>query len=104
MNYQILSPSLEGLLSHESIMYAGIKRPAEVLRAMDGPSTKSGPKPCKASDHKVLELYFNDLQAVFMKKFSSFVSNSEIASQDSLQMQAMLQEMIKVKRLLTNRV
>lgn len=100
MNYQIVSPSLEGLLSHESIMYAGLRRPIEVLRALDGPATKGGKSECKGSDRKVLEQYFTDLNGVFMKKFSNFIGSNGVTSQDSVQMQAMLQEMIRVKRLL----
>ncbi len=103
-DYQIISPSLEGVLNHESITYEGIRRPLELLRVLDGPATrgrKQGSKNVHNTDknNKILEEYFNDLHDVFMKKFSSFVLESETSPNDTVKLQAMLQEMIKVKTL-----
>jgi hypothetical protein len=98
-DYTVVSPSLEGVLSHESLMYDGIRRPAEILRALDGPAADpSLPKP--PHQEKILEQYFYDLYGVFMKRLSSFVLESEPADLETVKLQAMLQEMIKVKKLM----
>ncbi|MDE1975245.1 MAG: hypothetical protein KGI49_01905 [Patescibacteria group bacterium] len=98
-DYQIVSPSLEGVLNHESVVYEGIKRPVEILRAMDGPAAdpEAPPEPYKA---KVLERYFYDLYGVFMKKLSQFVLDPDPTDQETVKLRAMLQEMIKVKSLI----
>ncbi len=113
-DYMIVSPSLDGILSHDSLTYEGLKRPLEVLRALDGPASKGRLKdskqnvsegvaadsPITEAEHKVLEQYFHDLYGVFMKKLSQFAIVPEAQAADVLQLQAMLQEMIKVKKLL----
>jgi hypothetical protein len=117
-----VSPSLEGVLNHDSLLYDGIKRPIEILRILDGPSAKGresearskkkeeveivGPKRRRVgknselseSDFKILQEYFYDLYGVFMKRLSHFLVESDISSDDSIKLQAMLQEMIKVKK------
>ncbi len=107
-DYQIASPSLEGVLNHSSVLYEGIKRPIDLLRILDGPAVKSQDKkqPTRYDrnigihDKKVLHEYFNDLQGVFMKKFSNFAIGDYSESDDLVKMQAMLQEMIRIKRLI----
>jgi hypothetical protein len=96
--YNITSPSLGGFLTHESLMYDGIKRPTEILRALDGPAA-SGSSP-KGHEEKVLEQYFYDLYGVFMKRLSQFVLGAEALDTETLTLQAMLQEMIKIKKLI----
>ncbi|MFA6432671.1 MAG: hypothetical protein WCV82_02525 [Candidatus Paceibacterota bacterium] len=98
-NYSVVSPSLHGVLTHESLSYEGIRRPVEVLRALDGPAadlTASRP----AHQNKLLEQYFYDLYGVFMKRLSRFVLESEPLDSDTVTLQAMLQEMVKTKRLM----
>lgn len=128
-DYQIVSPSLEGVLNHDSLLYDGIKRPIEILRILDGPSAKGresearskkreagskenlelevvGPKRRRVgknselseSDFKILQEYFYDLYGVFMKRLSHFLVEGDISSDDGIKLQAMLQEMIKVKK------
>ena len=105
-DYQITSPSLEGVLNHSSLLYEGINRPIELLRVLDGPASKgtdysSLQKRCRnEEDQKILEVYFNDLYGIFMKKLSFFVVESASSSDETVKIQAMLQEMIKVKRLI----
>ncbi len=106
-DYQIVSPSLEGVLNDASLSYEGLKRPLELLRVLDGPSSK-GPKRASPGTHendahnkKVLEQYFHDLYGVFMKKLSYFVVTDETTVTEGVTLQAMLQEMIKVKGLMT---
>ena len=97
--YTLASPSLEGVLSHESIIYEGIRRPVEILRALDGPAADPrAPKP--PHQDKLLEQYFYDLYGVFMKRLSQFVLQAEPTDSETVTLQAMLQEMVKVKRML----
>lgn len=107
-DYQIVSPSLEGVLRHDSLLYDGIKRPVELLRVLDGPLSKgkTGEKGSRRSveeDQKVLGEYFQDLYGTFMKRLSYFIVDSEIASDETVKLQAMLQEMIKVKGLMNGK-
>ena len=98
-DYSVVSPSLHGVLSHESLMYEGIRRPVEVLRALDGPA--ADPKaPRLVHQDKLLEQYFYDLYGVFMKRLSQFVLESSPTDSETVTLQAMLQEMVKTKRLI----
>mgnify|MGYP003393901732 CR=1 FL=1 len=101
-DYAFVSPSLEGVLSLDSLLYAGIRRPVEVLRALDGPAADSAAAK-KPHHDKLLEQYFYDLYGVFMKKFSAFVLESAVSTPETVQLQAMLQEMIKIKKLIAGR-
>jgi len=97
-DYRLVSPSLEGVLSHSSLAYSGIRRPHEVLRILDGPAaSKKGAD--KENAQKVLEEYFHDLHGVFMKKLSHFIVEADSSPEESLKLQALLQEMIKIKGL-----
>ena len=97
-SYGLLTPSLDGVLSHESLSYEGIERPIEVLRAFDSPAADAT-KVHPAHEGKILERYFYDLYGVFMKRLSQFVLESEPSDVETVNLQAMLQEMIKVKKL-----
>ncbi|MES2216144.1 MAG: hypothetical protein V4481_02515 [Patescibacteria group bacterium] len=102
-DYQLISPSLEGILSHSSVVYEGVNRPVEIMRVLDGPATKGlgkKGKGCSEEERKILEQYFQDLYGVFLKKFSVFALESQFISEETLKLQAMLQEMVNVKRLL----
>jgi hypothetical protein len=113
-DYRLVSPSLDGVLNDASLVYEGLKRPIELLRMMDGPASKgkasvakteegvSDDSSCEDASHKgkILEQYFHDLYGIFMKKLSYFVIDSETSIGDQVTLQAMLQEMIKVKRLM----
>jgi hypothetical protein len=102
-SYSLTSPSLEGVLTHDSLLYEGIKRPLEVLRVLDGPAAKNskGSHDRRTHEGKVLEQYFYDLYGVFMKKFSAYVLDAQAAEGEALKLQALLQEMIKIKRLMS---
>ena len=109
-DYQIVSPSLEGVLSHDSLLYDGIKRPIEILRILDGPRAKGRESEARSkkragnstvlseAEFKMMQEYFFDLYGVFMKRLSHFLVEADISSDDSIKLQAMLQEMIKVKK------
>lgn len=101
-DYTVVSPSLDGVLTHEELLYEGVHRPVEVLRALDSPANdrKQSAPPY---EHKILEQYFYDLYGVFMKKLSSFVLDHSISDNETVKLQAMLQEMVKIKRLIVDR-
>lgn len=103
----MISPSLDGILRHESIVYQGIARPSELLRIMDAPASRTVAKKGKISDvvytpaeQKVIQEYFQDLHRLFMKNFSQFIIETEPKSDEGVKLLAMLQEMIKIKKLL----
>jgi hypothetical protein len=104
-DYQLISPSLEGVLRHDSVVYEGIKRPEELLRIMDGPATKGPQNPDERhgyseTDQKIIEQYFHDIYGIFMKNLSHFVLDSDIREEEVLKLQAFLQELIKIKKLM----
>ena len=113
-DYSLTSPSLDGILAHYSIEYDGLRRPLEVLRALDGPAVKgnfpesdgspfgAGPSSSARTpeDNKIIETYFHDLYGIFMKRLSYFALDAAPDSEDEVKLQALLQEMVKIKRLL----
>lgn len=107
-DYQIISPSLEGVLNHDSLLYDGLKRPLELLRVLDGPASKGKAKDSSddygnkhtLKDKKVLEDYLHDLFGVFLKRLSYFIVESDNSSDDTVKLQAMLQEIVKIKGLI----
>lgn len=114
--YRIASPSLEGILDDALLVYEGLKRPIELLRVLDGPASKGKGTDPEAGDAEgeiendkeeivrrkyVLDQYFHDLYGIFMKKLSYFVVDSDVVSSETVKLQAMLQEMIKVKKLMS---
>lgn len=93
--YRIASPSLEGVLCHSSFEYEGIQRPVEALRAFDRSGSPNGPR-----ESELLERYLHDLYGVFLKRISAFVVEPSPPPSDAVRLQAILQELLKVKRLL----
>lgn len=85
-------PSLDGILAHTSISYGGLKRPPAVERIFDRPSSKI--------DKKAVEAYFHDLYGVLMKRLSEYVVSATPPSDEGVKLQAMIQELTKVKSLL----
>ena len=102
----LTSPSLDGILRHDSIVYEGIVRPVEIGRFMDGPASR-GARSSKVvstvsySDHErqVIGDYLQDLHRLFMKKFTQFMIETELKPDEDVKLLALLQEMIKVKKL-----
>lgn len=100
-HYRIVSPSLDGVIRHDVMMYEGINRPAEVMKIFDRPAGKnseyydtSGP------EREILERYFHDVYGIFLKKLSCYVMASESDIEEDAKLMALLQEMIKIKKLL----
>lgn len=104
-DYQLVSPSLDGILWHDSVVYEGVKRPPELSRFLDGPSSRGRRKDdvvdvYSDQESKVINEYLRDLQGLFMKKFSQFMIEAVQKPDEDVKLQALLQEMIKVKKLL----
>ena len=93
--YSIVSPSLDGVLSDDYIYFEGVRRPSELFTVRD-----SG---IESEENKViLERYFNDIYNLFLRKLTHFTGNSPVNNEETLKMQGLLQEMIKVKGLIEN--
>ena len=110
-NYQIKTPSLDGMLHHDSITYEGIRRPFELLRIMDSPLQKKTVQEPFGYDviytpdqSKVIQQYVQDLHVLFMKRFAQFMIESEVHAEETVILQAMLQDLIKVKNLIGKQV
>ena len=100
----LVSPSLDGVLSHDSVAYEGVRRPVDVLRVLDGPARRGpnakgiiGARPLTQDEREVLDNYFHDIHGVFMKKLAAFVMAASVKPDESLKLQALFQEMIKIK-------
>jgi hypothetical protein len=93
--YALVSPSLEGLLSDDALYFEGVSRPAAYYAFRDAPSTPV--------DAMVLERYWNDVYNLFLRKLASFASGDGAPHEDSVKLQALLQELVKVKGLLAGK-
>ncbi len=94
----VVSPSLDGVLRHDSVCYEGVKRPAEVLRVMDSPARRGmSARPLTEEEAEVLGDYFHDIYKIFMKRLSEFVVASGAKADEVVKLQALFQEMIKIK-------
>ena len=100
-DYQFVSPSLDGILRHESIVYEGLNRPSDLIRAFDSPARTKDDRRPSDHDHKVLSQYFQDLHSIYLKKLSCFVIDSSVGKEEGLKLQAMLQELVKIKGLIS---
>ncbi len=93
--YSTISPSLTGVLSDDYLYFEGTERPEEYFMLRDGG---------EVSPENILSLerYFNDLYGLFLRKLTLFAGGGVINDDDSLKLQALLQEMIKVRNLIEN--
>src|SRR3954468_426116 len=94
MTYSISSPSIDGLLKHVYLYFEGIKRPLAAFAVRDAISTNS------SEQISELERYFYEIHQLFLKKLSEFSTNQFTSPQDTLKLQALLQEIVKVKQLI----
>lgn len=100
-HYRLVSPSLDGVIRHDVMMYEGINRPVEVMKIFDRPAgTNYEYYPTSGPERAVLERYFNDVYGIFLKKLSSYVISGESNREEDAKLIALLQEMIKIKKLL----
>lgn len=93
--YNITMPSLDGVLSDDHLYFEGVRRPMEVYRIRDG-------APMTDETVDILEKYFNDVYNLFLRKLSTFATFEYSTDEDTTKMQALLQELIKVKKLIAD--
>lgn len=93
--YNIALPSVDGVISHDYLYFEGVKCPALVYKIRDS-GIVSG------EDFSVLEKYFNDIYNLFLRKLSSFTMFEYTTDEETTKMQALLQELIKIKKLMEN--
>lgn len=91
--YNITQPSIDGILSDDLLYFEGVNRPSELYTIRDQGYV---------SEDKVdvLEKYFNDLYNLFLRKLSSFAMFEHTNEEEAMKMQALLQELIKVKKII----
>jgi hypothetical protein len=88
-----ITPSIHGVLSDDELYFEGIKKPS-AFYSMRDQETQS------EENIEILEKYFNDLYNLFLKKLSAFAMDEVTSDEQTLKLQALLQEMIKVKKLI----
>jgi len=93
--YRLVSPSLKGLLSDDALYFEGVSRPSAYHALRDAPPA--------GSEAVLLERYWNDIYNLFLRKLATFASGAGAQDGDDLKLQALLQELIKVKGLLTGK-
>lgn len=91
--YNITSPSINGLISEDQLYFEGVSRPSQLFMVRDG-----GYSDQDSTD--LLEKYFNDIYNLFLRKLSAFAMFDSTSDEDAMKMQALLQELIKVKKLI----
>ena len=92
--YNIISPSLVGIRSDDYLYFEGVSRPEEIYMIRDNNEDIF---------HKnidVLEKYFNDVYNLLLRKLSAFATFEYITDEEETKLQALLQELIKVKKLI----
>ena len=99
-----LTSTLAGVLSDDYLYFEGAARPASFSLLCDKISSEV---PEKATQREIMELesYFNDMYNLFLRKLTQFVAVSPSVSdttEPALKLQALLQELIKVKDLIEN--
>ena len=95
--YSITSPSIGALLSDDNLYFEGIKRPLISF----GLGENLNATATNAHENiAILERYFSDIHNLFLKKFADFSSSESTSNETTIKLQALLQEMIKVKGLI----
>ena len=79
------------------IIFNGIARPEALFVLHDSSKMNS------SEDIIILERYFSDIQNLFLKKLSAFAISDVVTEGESVQLRALLEEMIKVKQLIQQR-
>ena len=81
-DYTITSPSLDGILYHDSVSYEGIERPTEIMRAFDKPKSEQIHDLDKPQNRKILTDYYNDLYGLFMRKMGQFIAEKAVSPEE----------------------
>lgn len=91
MNTYPLTTTLTGILSDDYLYFEGIPRPQVVYTVEENLSPK---------ELNELEQYWNDLYNLFLRKLTLFAGSLPIIKEETLKLQALLQELIKIKNLI----
>ncbi|MDQ5893557.1 MAG: hypothetical protein QG640_569 [Patescibacteria group bacterium] len=91
--YSKISPSIIGVLSDDHLYFEGLNRPAVMYTIRDGSDVPG-------SSMDTLEKYFNDVYNLFLRKLSAFTTLDHATNEETMKLQALLQELIKVKGLI----
>jgi len=94
---------LDGIFSHESVDYAGIRRPVLVNRIFDKPSGMRSIDLSLKGNQEIVLGYSHDLYGILMKKLSEFSIEANSTPDEEVRLIAMLQEFIKIKKLLNHK-
>jgi len=92
--YSVTSPSIHGILSDDYLYFEGVRKPQSYFIVRDG----SG----EMADVAVLEKYWNDIYNLFLRKLTQLAAHTTVNDEEALKLQALLQELIKVKGLIEN--
>ena len=98
-DYMLVSPSLDGVLNHDSLTYEGVKRPFEVKRILDSSSRHLDGRGFSEEELLSLLAYIDDLYKIFSKKFSEFLMSSQYRPEEVLKLQALFQEILKMRKI-----
>ena len=94
--YSINIPTIDGILSDDFIYFEGINRPNDIFILKDENNDT------KNRNIDLLEKYFNDIYNLFLRKLSAFAMFESTNNEETIKMQALLQELIKVKNIIIN--
>lgn len=102
-DYQITTPAIDGLVTNEYLEYEGIVRPWRALSVCDG---NDGIKCGREGGEYIagiatLERYLSDIQGLISKKIYDFGTSADFSNTEGMRLIALVQELIKVKRILT---
>ena len=97
--YTYHPPTLTGVLSDDYLYFEGTPRPQAFFTLRDGEDVGSSRRQETLAE---LEHYWNDIYNLFLRKLTSFAGTVPVSDEDALKLQALLQELIKVKNLIEN--
>ncbi len=100
MKTYTLTTTLTGVLSDDCLYFEGTVRPQTLRMLFD----KAGEQSQRLSREMISELegYWNDLYNLFLRKVTYFAGSSEVGDEEAIKLQALLQELIKVRKLIVN--
>jgi hypothetical protein len=91
--YSTITPSIIGVLSDDNLYFEGLSRPAGLYTVRDQGEISG-------DSVDTLEKYFNDVYNLFLRKLSAFAGLEHTSDEETAKLQALLQELIKVKGLI----
>ena len=91
--YSTVSPSIIGVLSDDQLYFEGLKRPSVMYAVRDQNDSSR-------ANLDMLGKYFNDVHNLFLRKLSAFAAFDHATDEETMKLQALLQELIKVKALI----